>query len=158
MPPLGDVNTTRLPGGLAVPSEVASAWMAPTEGVVARGVVSRVAVCVAARVTVLVDGAISKDDAGDVAATAAGVRNAGLRGPASESREPLDEARSGDGDENTWCRGAGRRADVVTRTTVGAYRRSPESGLGRREGMSAFAVDGAHAGAVDARTGSGVTG
>lgn len=134
MPPLGDVNTTRLPGGSAVPSEVASAWVAPTEGVVARGVVSRVAVCVAARATVLVDGAISKDDAGDVATTAAGVRNAGLRGPAgesrSESREPLDEARSGDGDGNTWCRGAGRRADVVTRTTAGAYRRSPESGLG----------------------------
>lgn len=130
MPPLGDVNTTRLPGGSAVPSEVASAWVAPTEGVVARGVVSRVT----ARVTVLVDGAISKDDAGDVAATAAGVRNAGLRGSAgesrSESREPLDEARSGDGDGNTWCRGTGRRADVVTRTTVGAYRRSPESGLG----------------------------
>lgn len=130
MPPLGDVNTTRLPGGSAVPSEVASAWVAPTEGVVARGVVSRVT----ARVTVLVDGAISKDDAGDVAATAAGVRNAGLRGSAgesrSESREPLDEARSGDGDGNTWCRGAGRRADVVTRTTAGAYRRSPESGLG----------------------------
>ena len=130
MPPLGDVNTTRLPGGSAVPSEGAAAWVAPTEGVVARGVVARVT----ARVTVLVDGAISKDDAGDVAATAAGVRNAGLRGSAgesrSESREPLDEARSGDGDGNTWCRGTGRRADVVTRTTVGAYRRSPESGLG----------------------------
>lgn len=130
MPPLGDVNTTRLPGGSAVPSEVASVWVAPTEGVVARGVVSRVT----ARVTVLVDGAISKDDAGDVAATAAGVRNAGLRGSAgesrSESREPLDEARSGDGDGNTWCRGTGCRADVVNRTTVGAYRRSPESGLG----------------------------